>query len=156
PVIPLAWPIGVGVSYNHIYVCDQLNRRIVRVDKTWAAEALLDADGTVSQKAAGKSIPSSDHTPAAAGAPQEKSDPKSERKNALFPRARVPFVNTAPKLDGKLDGEFWSKAAKLAEFRQNSGGPNNIDPKTEAYVVVTKDAFYVGLCCHEKDMKNLI
>jgi hypothetical protein len=38
PDIPLGWPIGVGVSDEHIYICDQLNRRIVRVDKTYAAE----------------------------------------------------------------------------------------------------------------------
>jgi hypothetical protein len=38
PEIPLGWPIGVGVSDAHIYVCDQINRRIVRVDKTCSAE----------------------------------------------------------------------------------------------------------------------
>jgi sugar lactone lactonase YvrE len=35
--VPLGWPIGTGVSDEHIYVCDQLNRCVVRVDRTWAA-----------------------------------------------------------------------------------------------------------------------
>jgi sugar lactone lactonase YvrE len=39
PEIPLGWPTGVGVSEDHIYVNDTYNRRVVRVDKTFAAEA---------------------------------------------------------------------------------------------------------------------
>jgi DNA-binding beta-propeller fold protein YncE len=35
--VPLGWPIGTGVSEEHIYVCDQLNRCVVRADKTYAA-----------------------------------------------------------------------------------------------------------------------
>lgn len=33
--IPLGWPIGVGVSAEHVYIADQLNRRILRADKTY-------------------------------------------------------------------------------------------------------------------------
>jgi hypothetical protein len=40
PEIPLGWPIGVGVSDKSIYVCDQLNRRIVRADRVYAVEQL--------------------------------------------------------------------------------------------------------------------
>jgi hypothetical protein len=36
--IPLGWPIGAGVSDEHVYVCDQLNRSVVRADKSYAAE----------------------------------------------------------------------------------------------------------------------
>ncbi|MFP4056825.1 MAG: hypothetical protein ACLF0G_08145 [Candidatus Brocadiia bacterium] len=39
PPIPLGWPVGVGVSDDHVYVADMLNRRVVRVDTTYAAEA---------------------------------------------------------------------------------------------------------------------
>lgn len=41
PAIPLAWPIGVAVSARHVYVADQMNRRIVRVDKSFASEVVL-------------------------------------------------------------------------------------------------------------------
>ena len=40
PAIPLAWPTGAGCSENHIYVNDTYNRRVVRVDKTYAAEVI--------------------------------------------------------------------------------------------------------------------
>ncbi|HOX04810.1 MAG TPA: hypothetical protein PK280_00295 [Planctomycetota bacterium] len=40
--IPLGWPIGTGVSDEHIYVCDQLNRSVVRVDKSYSAEETVD------------------------------------------------------------------------------------------------------------------
>jgi len=38
PEIPLAWPTGAGFSERSIYVNDTYNRRIVRTDKTFAAE----------------------------------------------------------------------------------------------------------------------
>ncbi|MHC4915779.1 MAG: hypothetical protein ACYTGB_09835 [Planctomycetota bacterium] len=38
PEIPLGWPIFAGASDKHIYVGDGLNHRVVRTDKTWAAE----------------------------------------------------------------------------------------------------------------------
>ena len=40
PDIPLGWPVAVGASDRHIYIGDCLNHRIVRADKTFAAEAL--------------------------------------------------------------------------------------------------------------------
>jgi hypothetical protein len=39
PEIPLGWPTAAGVSDKYIYVGDALNHRVVRADKTWAAEA---------------------------------------------------------------------------------------------------------------------
>ena len=42
PDIPLAWPTGAGLSEDHIYVNDTYARRVVRVDKTFAAEAMAD------------------------------------------------------------------------------------------------------------------
>ena len=42
PAIPLGWPTGVGVSEDHVYVNDTYNRRAVRVDKTYAAEAVCE------------------------------------------------------------------------------------------------------------------
>jgi hypothetical protein len=39
PEIPLAWPSGAGFSENSIYLCDTYNRRAVRVDKAFKAEA---------------------------------------------------------------------------------------------------------------------
>jgi len=38
PDIPLGWPEAVGVSQKAVYVADVLNRRIVRLRKTYAAE----------------------------------------------------------------------------------------------------------------------
>jgi len=37
PEIPLGWPLAVGASYKAIYVADVLNRRIVRLRKTYQA-----------------------------------------------------------------------------------------------------------------------
>jgi len=42
PEIALGWTIGVGVSEEYIYVCDQLNRRILRADKTYEAHITCD------------------------------------------------------------------------------------------------------------------
>jgi hypothetical protein len=39
PEIPLAWPSGAGFTENSIYLCDTYNRRLVRVDKSFKAEA---------------------------------------------------------------------------------------------------------------------
>jgi hypothetical protein len=39
PAIPLAYPVAVQVSQKHIYVADSANRRVVRVDVRWKAEA---------------------------------------------------------------------------------------------------------------------
>jgi len=40
PAIPLAWPTGAGFGKDAIYVNDTYNRRIVRVDRTYAVEEL--------------------------------------------------------------------------------------------------------------------
>jgi hypothetical protein len=42
PEVPLAWPSGAGFSEHHLYLNDTYNRRVVRVDKTFAAEVLAD------------------------------------------------------------------------------------------------------------------
>jgi len=42
PAIPLGWPVGAGFSKAAVYVSDFYNRRIVRVDTTWAAETIAD------------------------------------------------------------------------------------------------------------------
>ena len=39
PTIPLAYPVAVQVSQRHIYIADSANRRVVRVDVRWKAEA---------------------------------------------------------------------------------------------------------------------
>ena len=41
PAIPLGWPVTAGASDRFIYVGDTLNHRVVRVDKTYAAEAVV-------------------------------------------------------------------------------------------------------------------
>jgi hypothetical protein len=41
PEIPLGWPVTAGASDRYIYVGDTLNHRVVRVDKTFAAEAIV-------------------------------------------------------------------------------------------------------------------
>lgn len=42
PEIPLAWPIGVGASEEHVYICDQVNMRIVRADKIYGLQKVLE------------------------------------------------------------------------------------------------------------------
>jgi hypothetical protein len=42
PEIPLAWPTGAGFTEKAVYVCDTYNRRVVRADFTWSAEASCD------------------------------------------------------------------------------------------------------------------
>ena len=42
PEIPLGWPTGAAITERHIYVCDTYNRRLVRVDLGYAAEAACD------------------------------------------------------------------------------------------------------------------
>jgi hypothetical protein len=39
PEIPFAWPSGAGFSEHHLYVNDTYNRRIVRIDFAYGAEA---------------------------------------------------------------------------------------------------------------------
>ena len=39
PEISLGWPCMVAAGEDYIYVGDQLNCRIVRVDKTWKSAA---------------------------------------------------------------------------------------------------------------------
>ena len=40
PAIPLGWPVAAAATDGHIYVGDCLNHRVVRLDKTFAVEAL--------------------------------------------------------------------------------------------------------------------
>jgi hypothetical protein len=42
PEVPLGWPTGVGLNDSHIYINDTCNRRIVRSDLFWKAEAICD------------------------------------------------------------------------------------------------------------------
>ncbi len=42
PEIPLGWPTCAGASDKYIYVGDTLNHRVVRVDKVWGAEQIVD------------------------------------------------------------------------------------------------------------------
>jgi hypothetical protein len=44
PDIPLGWPVAVGASERFIYVGDCLNHRVVRVDTSFAAEAVLSIE----------------------------------------------------------------------------------------------------------------
>jgi sugar lactone lactonase YvrE len=42
PEIPLAYPVAAKVSFKHIYVADQANRRVVRVDPAWKVEDICE------------------------------------------------------------------------------------------------------------------
>ena len=42
PAVPIGWAVTVGASDGHIYVGDCLNHRVVRVDKVFAARAVID------------------------------------------------------------------------------------------------------------------
>ena len=44
PEFPLAWPTGAGASGRYIYVLDTYNERILRADKTWAAQATAEVE----------------------------------------------------------------------------------------------------------------
>jgi hypothetical protein len=43
PAVSLAWPRGAGFGQDHLYVNDTYCRRVVRLDKAFAAEALCPA-----------------------------------------------------------------------------------------------------------------
>jgi hypothetical protein len=43
PAIPLAWPTGAGFGRDAVYVNDTYNRRVVRVEWTWAVERIVEA-----------------------------------------------------------------------------------------------------------------
>jgi hypothetical protein len=42
PDFALAWPTGAGASEKHIYVLDTYNKRVLRADRTYAAEETID------------------------------------------------------------------------------------------------------------------
>jgi hypothetical protein len=42
PEIPLGWPVAVVAGQKHLYVGDCLNHRVVRVDRSYAAEATAE------------------------------------------------------------------------------------------------------------------
>jgi hypothetical protein len=42
PEIPLIHPMGVAASFRHIYVADEINRRVVRVDPLFAVEEVVE------------------------------------------------------------------------------------------------------------------
>jgi hypothetical protein len=75
PEIPLGWPTGAGASDGHIYVGDMYNRRVVRVDKIWAAEAscVLGASGSAA-------IESSDTSDASGPSHRSEKSEKSEAR----------------------------------------------------------------------------
>ena len=142
PAIPLAWPIGVGVGRERIYVCDQLNRRVVRVDQTWSAEVTVSPGGgpadvkaivsAGAEPADAKAILSTGGRPTDVKASEHHGRVEAGREFALLPRAKAPLLAAAPALDGKLDEDFWKRAEKLSDFRPNIGGPNQAGPRTEA------------------------
>jgi len=37
----MAWPTEAGASEGHLYVLDTYNKRALRADRTWAAEATV-------------------------------------------------------------------------------------------------------------------
>ncbi|PCJ58123.1 MAG: hypothetical protein COA79_13965 [Planctomycetota bacterium] len=41
PSVPLGWPEAMGSSYKYVYISDVLNRRIVRMKKTYSAEQVV-------------------------------------------------------------------------------------------------------------------
>ncbi len=62
-------------------------------------------------------------------------------------------INTAVKIDGKLEESFWSEtplATKMVEFRPNFGAIEADETRTEVYLVYDNTAVYIGGFCHEK------
>jgi len=45
PALPMAWPTCAGFTEKALYVLDTYNRRVVRVERTWAVEATCAASG---------------------------------------------------------------------------------------------------------------
>ena len=42
PEVPLGWPQAVSASYKNVYVSDVVNRRIVRMKKTYEQESIIN------------------------------------------------------------------------------------------------------------------
>lgn len=69
------------------------------------------------------------------------------------PVVLVPLVAEAPVVDGKLTDAVWAKAAVLPLSRLD-GGDEKPKHATEAKVLSTKEALFVGVTCTD-EMKNL-
>jgi hypothetical protein len=70
------------------------------------------------------------------------------------PAVFVPKVEAAPVVDGRLDEPAWQKAQVL-EFRMLDGDTKTPTNPTEARVISTDKALYVGFRCRESDMEGL-
>lgn len=68
----------------------------------------------------------------------------------------IPKLNSSIKLDGALDDDAWSNAAKIGNFCEINPG-DNCKPKVETEVLLTYDEnnIYFGFACYEKDMSKL-
>ncbi len=68
----------------------------------------------------------------------------------------VPKLNSSIKLDGALDDDGWTNAAKIGNFCEITPG-DNCRPKVETEVLLTYDEnnIYFGFACYEKDMSKL-
>jgi hypothetical protein len=81
--IPLGWPIGTGVSDEYIYISDQLNRSVVRVDKSYAATATCTIGGGPAKVTRAKTSAATASTTVLASSsnPSDKSD-QSDKPDA--------------------------------------------------------------------------
>ncbi|MHC4917701.1 MAG: tetratricopeptide repeat protein, partial [Planctomycetota bacterium] len=114
--VPLGWPIGTGVSEKHIYVSDQLNRCVVRVDVSHATEAVCPVGGgaaTISRPVPKPKAP-------ATSAKSDRSDP-SDRSDTVRPQA--------PKVTGKARARSPESVCRgwlsMARNYRNAGMPDS-------------------------------
>jgi len=71
-----------------------------------------------------------------------------------LPALQVKVIDKAPAVDGKLDDEAWKNApVLLLTWSDGRGGKPLHD--TEARVLTTKDALYLGVRCKETDLKSI-
>jgi len=78
--------------------------------------------------------------------------------NALWSQDSIPavFVDTPPKIDGRVVEAVWSKAAMVDKFLQREPDPGEpVSQKTEFFVCYDKNNLYIAAKCYD-DPKKII
>lgn len=94
---------------------------------------------------------------AVAQEPEPDSQPESGDVGYRRPSASVPWVDTAPRLDGLLNEDVWNQATRLDGFvqvRPIEGGPG--EPGTEVLLMRTDTHLYLGFICWEPEPSKIV
>lgn len=68
-----------------------------------------------------------------------------------FPVYRCKYAASAPKIDGRLDDNVWTKAEIMSQFRLSSGKAT-AQYKTEVRMLYDRDNLYIGFVAFDQDI----